>query len=138
MAWMSARSRQQIFNRLEVEKLQLFGALDHPLQPVEANRRSQIQQGSRQRRDRNPFSERAVLRCKGTGLVESKWRTLSAPRESRDVNGLGIYSGDPRKPSGRVVAQEGTTAAGEHRRQAPPMNRDTLMADCEDAAVEAM
>jgi hypothetical protein len=52
---------EEILNRPKIEQFQVFAPLDHLLQPLEANGRSEIQKRARQGRDRDAFSQRPVL-----------------------------------------------------------------------------
>jgi hypothetical protein len=63
---------EELFNRPEVEQLQVFAALDHLLQPLEANGRREVQQRSREGRDRDVVPKRPVLGGEGAGFVKSK------------------------------------------------------------------
>lgn len=75
---MAYRPRQELFDRSQIEELQIFTALDHLLQPLEANGRSKIKESARQRSDGYSVPQRPVLGSEGASFVKSKRRSRAA------------------------------------------------------------
>jgi hypothetical protein len=63
---------EELFDRPEIEELDVFAALDHLLQPLEANSGGEVEEGAREGRNGDAVSQRPVVRREGASFVESE------------------------------------------------------------------
>ena len=135
-AMMPPRPLEQILHRAEVELLQLFAALQHPLQLVGPEGSGEIEQGPGDRGERNSLGRSAVLLPQPARAVDANRQPLPAGNRAGDVKRGGAPARKSVQPGRGVMTEQRTRPARQNRGRAPAVQRQPRMADRIDAAVE--
>jgi hypothetical protein len=136
-AVMTTGARQERIDRAEIEEAALLGQVEEAFETTR-RRGGNIEEGARQRGDRDAVDNGAIGRLEYLGVVNANRQAWPAAHRTSDVERPRAPTGDPPEPSSREVAEQSTGSASKYGRQAVAVDRQLLVTDGVDAGIQTV